>query len=70
MAPRQLVGFERITLTPGERRTVTVHVGARQLSYWSAEAAGWVRAAGERTVYVGASSRDLRLQAPVMVGAP
>jgi beta-glucosidase len=68
MAPKQLVGFARITLAPGERRSVTVHVDARQLSYWSVEARAWVRAAGERTVFVGASSRDIRLQAPVAIG--
>ncbi len=62
MAPRQLAGFERITLTPGERREVTVHVGARQLSYWSVDADRWVRATGTRTIYVGASSRDIRLE--------
>jgi beta-glucosidase len=67
MAPKQLVGFERITLAPGERREVAIHVDGRQLSYWSVDAAGWVRAAGERTIYVGASSRDIRLQAPVEI---
>jgi beta-glucosidase len=67
MAPRQLVGFERVTLAPGERREVTVRVGARELSYWSADTHAWVRAGGERNVYVGASSRDIRLQAPVVI---
>ncbi len=70
MAPRQLVGFDRITLAPGERREVTVHIDARQLSYWSLETEAWVRAKGERTVYVGASSRDIRLQVPIAVAGP
>jgi beta-glucosidase len=69
MPPKQLVGFERLTLAPGERREVTVHVGARQLSYWSVERGAWVRAAGERTIYVGASSRDIRLQGPIAIAA-
>jgi beta-glucosidase len=67
MAVRQLVGFDRVALGPGERREVTVHIDARQLSYWSVDANAWMRAAGERTVFVGASSRDLRLQAPVAI---
>ncbi|MFQ6044960.1 MAG: glycoside hydrolase family 3 C-terminal domain-containing protein [Gemmatimonadales bacterium] len=67
MAPRQLVGFERITLEPGEEREVAVHVGARQLSYWSAESEVWVPAPGTRTVYVGPSSRDMRLQMPIEI---
>jgi beta-glucosidase len=70
MASRHLVGFERVSLAPGESKSVTVHVDARQLSYWSVDAAGWARATGQRTVYVGASSRDIRLQAPVAIGAP
>jgi beta-glucosidase len=69
MAPKQLAGFERLTLKPGESREVTVRVGARALSYWSVERGAWVRAAGERTVSVGASSRDIRLQAPVAIAA-
>ncbi|NIM50740.1 MAG: prolyl oligopeptidase family serine peptidase [Gemmatimonadales bacterium] len=67
MAPKRLVGFERITLEPGEQREVAVHIGARQLSYWSVEAAAWVRATGQRTVSVGASSRDIRLQVPIEI---
>jgi beta-glucosidase len=70
MARKQLVGFTRITLAPGERRSVTIHVDARQLSYWSVEAAAWARATGERTVFVGASSRDVRLQMPVAIAGP
>jgi beta-glucosidase len=67
MAPKQLVGFERVTLQPGEQRQVTVHVGERQLSYWSVETNGWVRAGGRRSVSVGSSSRDTPLEAVVDV---
>jgi len=67
MVPKQLVGFERIALQPGERREVTIRIDDRRLSYWSAESAGWVRTAGERTVFVGASSRDIRLEGTIEV---
>jgi beta-glucosidase len=62
VAPQKLVGFERIELMPGETRVVTVHVGARELSYWSKVQNGWVVARGSRAVHVGASSRDIRLR--------
>lgn len=60
-APRQLVGFARVDLAPGTRRAVTVHVDRRALSYWSPTQHGWTMASGSRKVWVGASSRDVRL---------
>ncbi|KNB49692.1 beta-glucosidase family protein [Streptomyces caatingaensis] len=61
LPPRSLVGFERVELKPGESRGVTVRIDERQLSYWDAGHGGWVRTRGARPVYVGASSRDVRL---------
>ncbi|MGH8142401.1 MAG: beta-glucosidase family protein [Steroidobacteraceae bacterium] len=62
-APRALAGFERVHLLPGERRSVHLHVPLRQLQYWSASARSWQLPAAARRLYVGASSRDLRLSA-------
>jgi beta-glucosidase len=62
VAPQRLAGFARIALGPGEARRVSVHVGARDLSYWSKDDHGWVVAPGSRPVSVGASSRDIRLR--------
>jgi len=67
MAERQLVGFSRLTLSPGKAGRVTIHVGARELSYWSIVDHDWRVAVGQRTLLVGASSRDIRLKADVTV---
>jgi beta-glucosidase len=59
--PRQLQGFERITLAPHQSGTVTFSVDARALSYWDVRAGGWVVAPGLFRIYVGDSSSLARL---------
>jgi beta-glucosidase len=59
-AVRKLVQFDRITLRPGEQRRLTLHVDARELSYWSTAQQRWIRGTGRRDVYLGSSSRDIR----------
>jgi beta-glucosidase len=60
-AVHKLVGFERIRLRPGQAARVAIPVDARELSYWSISWHAWVVPGGRRTVYIGASSRDIRL---------
>jgi beta-glucosidase len=59
---RALVAFDRINLAPGETKTATLHVPLRQLQYWSTKDTKWVTATGKRTLSVGGSSRNLRLE--------
>jgi beta-glucosidase len=59
---RALAAFDRVHIPAGEAKTVILHVPPRQLQYWSTADGKWVRAAGKRTVSVGSSSRDLRLE--------
>jgi beta-glucosidase len=53
---RELKGFERVTLSGGETRTVTFDLGPDQLRYWSAVSRAWVQDATEIDVWVGGSS--------------
>jgi beta-glucosidase len=69
-AARALAGFERIHLAAGETRRVSLHVAARALQYWSTARGAWIIAGGARTVYVGASERDLRLRAVTLIPMP
>ncbi|MGA8578143.1 MAG: glycoside hydrolase family 3 C-terminal domain-containing protein, partial [Bryobacteraceae bacterium] len=62
-APRALAAFDRMHLRAGETKDVTLHLPLRRLQYWSVAQSKWELAAGPRTVQVGSSSRDLRLQA-------
>ena len=59
---RTFAGFDRVHIGAGESKTVTLHVAQRQLQYWSTKEGKWLTASGKRTVSVGASSRDLRLE--------
>ena len=65
MALRALAGYRRIELGAGRSRRITLNVNSRALEYWSVERHGWVLAEGERHLYVGSSSRDIRLEGKI-----
>jgi beta-glucosidase len=67
---RELKGFAKVALEPGESRRVTFVLTRRDLSYFHSRQGRWVFEGGEFGVAVGASSRDLRLSATVTVTAP
>ena len=59
--PRQLKGFRRVHLQPGESRRVSFELDQRAFSYWDPRSDGWQVAPGCYRVMAGASSRDLPL---------
>ncbi|MFZ1135600.1 MAG: glycoside hydrolase family 3 C-terminal domain-containing protein [Candidatus Korobacteraceae bacterium] len=58
--PLRLVGFSKINVKPGESRQVRITISPRMQSIWSVDANDWKFIPDSR-VYVGASSRDIRL---------
>ena len=54
--PRQLKGFQKVTLQPGQATTVRFSLTGHDLSYWDDNANGWVVPDGRFGVYVGDSS--------------
>ena len=66
--PLQLKGFRKVTLDPGEARTVEVDLDPRAFAQWSTAANGWREARGCYEVLAGASSRDLPLSRTVGIG--
>jgi beta-glucosidase len=62
-APKTLVAFDRVSLNPGEERSLSLHVPLRAFEYWSVETRQWVKPDGPRTLLVGTSSRALPLSA-------
>ncbi|PSR91994.1 glycoside hydrolase superfamily [Coniella lustricola] len=59
--PRVLRGFEKPLLAAGDKTTVTFALTRRDLSEWDTGAQKWLLVPGLYTIFVGASSRDLRL---------
>ena len=53
---RQLKGFERVTLQPGETKRVTFQLGPAELRYWSTNTGGWVQDAASFDIWVGGDS--------------
>jgi beta-glucosidase len=53
---RELKGFERLTLKPGEMKTVTFLLGPAELSHWSTSAGKRVQDAEAFDIWVGADS--------------
>ncbi len=66
---RDLRGFKRLTLKPGERRTVTFALPASSLAYWNEATHAWTLEADTVAIEVGASSADIRLRKNLKVTA-
>ena len=60
---KELKGFERVMLEPGESKQVSLTLNRRSLAYWSVESKGWKVDPCEFVVYVGDSSEHVPLQA-------
>jgi beta-glucosidase len=56
--PRELKGFVKVTLKPGQSRRVTVKLDDRAFAFWDG---GWRIEPGLFRIHVGSSSRDIRL---------
>ena len=67
---RELKGFGKVALDPGEDRTVTITLDQRAFSFWSDLLGRWVVESGEFAIEVGRHSRDLPLSTVVSIDAP
>jgi beta-glucosidase len=53
---RQLKGFERIALQPGETKTLTFPLGKEELQYWNPQTKQWVEEPSDFDVWAGQDS--------------
>ena len=64
---RELKGFAKVELQPGEGREVSFTLDKRAFAYWNQQIHDWHVETGDFTIEVGASSRDLPLKGTVRV---
>lgn len=67
---KELKGFEKVFLNPGEKKTVTVTLDKRAFAFYNVCVNDWTVESGEFEILVGASSRDIKLSHTVAVTAP
>lgn len=64
---KELKGFEKAELAPGETKTVTFRLDKRAFAYYSVKIHDWHVESGKFTIMIGASSRDIRLTKEVNI---
>lgn len=64
---KELKGFEKVRLAPGQRQRVTISLNARAFSYWSESDHSWRIDPGRFVVYVGDSSENTPLMAEAVI---
>ena len=68
-APKVLRQFDRLTISPGQTAMFSVDLTRRDLSNWDPVSQNWIVTNYTKTVYVGASSRNLPLNQTLNMGA-
>src|SRR5882757_1932162 len=64
--PRQLKGFAKVALRPGQDRRVHIRLDDHAFAHWDTASQSWQTPRGQYTVSAGTSSRDLPLSAKVL----
>lgn len=64
---REMRGFEKIALAPGETKTVTFTLDKRAFAYWSTEIHDWHVESGEYEIQIGKNAQNIILSKAVYV---
>lgn len=62
---RELKGFEKIDLSPGETKTVCFVLDKRSFAWYCTDIQDWYCSSGIYKIQIGASSRDMRLETEI-----
>ncbi len=64
---KELKGFEKVMLNPGEEKKVAFVLDKRSFAYYNTDISDWYTEYGRYNIFVGSSSRDIRLKTCVYV---
>ncbi len=59
---KELKGYEKVSLEPGETKTVTMILDKRSFAWYNTDLHDWYVSSGDYEILIGASSRDIRLK--------
>ena len=59
---KELKGFAKVFLKSGQKKTVAISLRADAFAFYDMTKGGWLSEAGDYSILVGASSRDIRLR--------
>jgi beta-glucosidase len=62
---KELKGFEKVALEPGEEKEVTFTLDSRSFAFYSTERSDWYAESGEYQILIGKSSRNIVLSGTV-----
>jgi beta-glucosidase len=65
--PKELVGFAKVHLKPGETKTVRILIDAMDLAFYDVDQHDWKLETGEFMLMIGTSSRDLPLSLSIKI---
>ncbi len=63
---KELKGFAKVHLLPGEEKTVSMEISARNLSYYEERLGDWYAPSGTYRILIGHASDDIRLHADIV----
>ena len=66
---KELKGYEKVALEPGETKTVTMTLDYRSFAWYNTDLKDWYAASGKYDVMVGTSSRQICLSASVQINS-
>ena len=66
----RLVQFGKVDLSAGAKKKLSLHIDPAQFASYDVQVPGWVQGTGNRQLWVGAASDDLKLTGSITVTAP